>query len=126
MPWIDEPVFRLTAVGLAAAVAVAWGWWSRRGIALQKHRTRFPGIPPGVVLFTSETCPPCRVVASRLDEAGIRYRRISYQERPETFDELGIRRVPTLAVVGPDGWGWVAVGIPPRWLLKRWFAEPSA
>ena len=50
-------------------------------------------------LFTTKTCPNCRIVAMHLDQAGIEYIKIDADESPELVAEFGIRQAPTLVVV---------------------------
>ena len=50
-------------------------------------------------LFTTKTCPNCRIVAMHLEQADIDYIKIDADESPELVAEFGIRQAPTLVVV---------------------------
>ena len=51
------------------------------------------------MLFTTKTCPNCRIVCGMLEDAGIAYEKIDAEEAPELVAEFGIRQAPTLVVV---------------------------
>ena len=51
------------------------------------------------MLFTTKTCPNCRIVSAMLDDANIAYEKIDAEEAPELVAEFGIRQAPTLVVV---------------------------
>ena len=50
-------------------------------------------------LFTTKTCPNCRIVAMHLDEANIAYEKVDAEEVPDLVAKYGIRQAPTLVVV---------------------------
>ena len=51
------------------------------------------------MLFTTKTCPNCRIVCAMLEDANIVYEKIDADEAPELVAEFGIRQAPTLVVV---------------------------
>ena len=51
------------------------------------------------MLFTTKTCPNCRIVAMHLDEANIAYEKVDAEEVPDLVAKYGIRQAPTLVVV---------------------------
>ena len=51
-----------------------------------------------VYLFTTKTCPNCKMAASMLDKAGIAYEKVDAEERPELTREYGVKQAPTLIV----------------------------
>ena len=51
------------------------------------------------MLFTTKTCPNCRIVCGMLEDAGIAYKKIDADEAPELVAQFGIRQAPTLVVV---------------------------
>ena len=53
-------------------------------------------------LFATKTCPNCRIAASLLDKAGIKYTKIYVEDEPELAKQLGLKQAPTL-VVNKDG-----------------------
>ena len=64
----------------------------------------------GVYLFTSATCPNCKVAALLLDKAGIPYTKLLATEHAALAESLGIRQAPTLVVVeGGDVQRYVSV-----------------
>ncbi len=52
----------------------------------------------GLVLFTSPTCPNCKMAKSILDKAGIEYTQIDAMSNKELANEYGIKKAPTLLV----------------------------
>ena len=51
------------------------------------------------MLFTTKTCPNCRIVCAMLEDANIDYEKIDADEAPELVAQFGIRQAPTLVVV---------------------------
>lgn len=52
-----------------------------------------------VYLFTTKTCPNCRLAKTFLDKAGIAYRVVDAEENRELVENYGVRQAPTLVVV---------------------------
>lgn len=53
-----------------------------------------------ILLFTTKTCPNCRIAKAKLDDAGIAYTVIDAEEHPELTSEYGISQAPTLIADG--------------------------
>ncbi len=53
----------------------------------------------GTFLFTTATCPNCKIACSLLDKAGIAYEKLLANEHVEMVNELGIKQAPTLVVI---------------------------
>ena len=53
----------------------------------------------GVYLFTTATCPNCKIACSLLDKAGVGYTKLLANENAEMATELGIKTAPTLVVI---------------------------
>ncbi len=56
-------------------------------------------IEDGTVLFTTATCPNCKIACALLDKAGIAYDKKLAEENAELAKTLGIKQAPTLAVI---------------------------
>ncbi len=54
--------------------------------------------PSGVYLFTTKTCPNCKIAKSMLDKAGVEYNVVDAEDNPELCKEYGIMQAPTLVV----------------------------
>ena len=52
------------------------------------------------MLFTTATCPNCRIAIKMLDDAGIPYEKVLAEEVPALATKLGIRQAPTLVCGG--------------------------
>ena len=52
-----------------------------------------------VYLFTTKTCPNCRMAKSILDKAGVRYQTVDAEENAELVQNFGVRQAPTLIVI---------------------------
>ncbi len=53
----------------------------------------------GAYLFTTATCPNCKIACNLLDKAGVAYEKLLANEHAEMATDLGIRQAPTLVVV---------------------------
>lgn len=51
------------------------------------------------MLFTTKTCPNCRVATRSLEEANIAYEIIDAEENMELVQKYGVMQAPTLVVV---------------------------
>ena len=108
----------LGALAVSASVALVARILERR----RPGRRSMRGLDPGVTLFTSERCPGCDPVRSRLIEvlgAG-GFREIKWTESPDVFVAHLIDRVPTTAAVDGSGDAFTWEGMPPVRLLHRW------
>lgn len=113
---MDELLTRLALIGGALVVAAAAALVIRargRGSPRQIEAT---GLPPGVYLFTSSTCPDCgsarRVLIQELGDRG--FEEIEWEEDPGVFDRLAIDAVPATVVVEQSGAGTVWPGAPEK------------
>ena len=50
-------------------------------------------------LFTTATCPNCKIAAATLDKAGYEYTKLLADENAELAQKLGIKQAPTLVVI---------------------------
>ena len=55
-----------------------------------------------VLLFTTKTCPNCRIADRMLQKAGLSYERIDAEEQTELTHAYGVRQAPSLVVVDGD------------------------
>ncbi|MCI2047056.1 MAG: ribonucleoside triphosphate reductase [Faecalibacterium sp.] len=55
-----------------------------------------PARPDGLYLFTTKTCPNCRMAKGILDKAGISYQVIDAEENRALVEQYGVRQAPTL------------------------------
>ncbi len=53
------------------------------------------------ILFTTPTCPNCKMAATLLDKAGVPYTKLYAEKNPELVEKYGIKQAPTL-VIGAD------------------------
>jgi len=53
-----------------------------------------------LMLFTTPTCPNCKVAKMKLDKAGISYDVINANENPDLVSRFGIKGAPTLIAAG--------------------------
>ncbi len=53
----------------------------------------------GYYLFTTATCPNCKIACSVLDRAGISYNKLLANENAELTTSLGVKQAPTLVVI---------------------------
>ena len=55
-----------------------------------------------LILFTTKTCPKCRMAKMFLDQAGIQYDTVVAEENPALASQYGIKEAPTLVVIRGD------------------------
>jgi len=60
------------------------------------------GIAEGNYLFTTATCPNCKIACAVLDKAGVAYDKFLAPDVPELVETFGIKQAPTLVVVKGD------------------------
>ena len=53
----------------------------------------------GVYLFTTATCPNCKIAVAQLEKAGVAFNKLLANENVEAVNALGIKQAPTLVVV---------------------------
>ncbi len=58
--------------------------------------------PDRIILFTTKTCPKCRMAKMFLDQAGIGYEALLAEENAELSKAYGIKEAPTLVVISGD------------------------
>ena len=61
-------------------------------------------VSDGIYLFTTATCPNCKIATALLDKAGIGYIKLLAEENAELATDFGIRQAPTLIVVNGDAY----------------------
>ena len=57
------------------------------------------GPADGAYLFTTATCPNCKIACAQLDKAGFAYTKLLADEHAELATALGVKQAPTLVVV---------------------------
>ena len=60
-----------------------------------------PAAPPaddGLFLFTTNTCPNCKIAKSELEKAGLAYQLMDVSEHMDLVNQYGIQQAPTLIV----------------------------
>lgn len=117
---VDTVGFLFPLAVLMAAAAVAGG--ARLVHRRRPRRRPMPGLEPGVILFTSQRCPGCDPVRSRIGEVlgPDGFREIKWTEDPEPFATYRIGRVPTTVAVDDGGVGRLWEGMPSTRLLQKW------
>lgn len=55
-----------------------------------------------VLLFTTKTCPNCKIATNWLQGAGIEYEKIDAEERQELTKKYAVMQAPTLVVIDQD------------------------
>ena len=57
---------------------------------------------PALLLFTTKTCPNCKLAKHFLDKAGIEYKVMLAEESMDLVNKLGIKQTPTLVIQDGD------------------------
>ena len=55
-----------------------------------------------VMLFTTKTCPNCRLAKKSLDDAGVAYTVVDAEEQLDLVSQFGINQAPTLVVINGE------------------------
>ena len=55
-----------------------------------------------LILFTTKTCPKCRMAKMFLDQAGLEYETVIAEENPSLAGQYGIKEAPTLVAIRGD------------------------
>ena len=55
------------------------------------------------LLFTTKTCPNCRIASSSLEKANIAYEVVDAEENEELVKKYGVMQAPTLIVISESG-----------------------
>ncbi len=55
------------------------------------------------ILFTTATCPNCKIAASLLDKANVEFDKVLAEENADLAKELGIKQAPTLVITDENG-----------------------
>ncbi len=58
-----------------------------------------PVLADGTYLFTTATCPNCKIACSFLDKAGVAYEKLLANDNVELVNALGVKQAPTLVIV---------------------------
>ena len=58
-----------------------------------------PAAADGVYLFTTATCPNCKIACGILDKQGATYQKLLADENVDLVEQYGIKQAPTLVVV---------------------------
>jgi hypothetical protein len=120
---MDDLTWRLLAVGLIGAAAVALGVLSNRGRAWVRHHRPGRGLDPALYLLSSAGCGTCALARSRLVAAGIGFEEVGFEVQPEFFARFDVDRVPAIVAVS-DTAEWVSFGVPSAAALRRWLPGP--
>ncbi len=62
-----------------------------------------PAAQTGMYLFTTPSCPNCKLAAALLEKAGKAYEKLIAEEHADLVAQFGVKQAPTLVVVTADG-----------------------
>ncbi len=86
----ERKVYDITNSVLKVRTAAAQEVMEAHGVSEEETKT---------FLFTTKTCPNCKIVGMHLDDAEIAYEKVDADEAPDLVKKYGIRQAPTLVVV---------------------------
>lgn len=69
----------------------------------EEERAGAPAGKTRTMLFTTSTCPNCKVAVDLLEKANIDYEMVNAEENVELVQKFGVMQAPTLIVVDEDG-----------------------
>ncbi len=82
------------------------------------------GERPGVVLFTSTTCPTCKEAIAALESYDVSFREVTNDLEPQRFEAWGVTAVPLAVFVDVDGHAVSTIsGIPRKRAVARALRE---
>jgi hypothetical protein len=105
---------RLIVVAAALGVAVSIAYLLRRSSKPETRVIDQTGLPEGVYLFSSRTCPTCVSARDRLEGAlgPGSFEELIWEDDPAVFTAIGVTEVPAVLRVGPGGEGSYFPGQP--------------
>ena len=69
----------------------------------EKKEEKINNTPAEIMLFSTKTCPNCKMSKMMLDKAGVKYKVIDAEDDKETTLTFGVRKAPTLLVPTESG-----------------------
>ncbi len=72
-------------------------------IAVEHAEEEQPGTGAGRLLFTTKTCPNCKLAINMLNQADLVYETVDAEEQANLSQRFGIRQAPTLVVTDRNG-----------------------
>ena len=88
LPNTETPVYTLAAADAAMAQTAATAM-IEEAAAYEEQ----------ILLFTTKTCPNCRIAGAILNQAGVAFDKIDAEEQVDLVNTYGVRQAPTLIVV---------------------------
>ena len=77
------------------------------------------GAEKTALLFTTATCPNCKIACATLDKAGYKYEKLLANESVELVNAYGVKQAPTLVVFTKNGFEkYAGVSDIKKFLLK--------
>ncbi|MCI6507988.1 MAG: ribonucleoside triphosphate reductase [Bacilli bacterium] len=75
------------------------------GKGIHKEETKHEEVQPlnEILLFTTKTCPNCKMAKMLLDKAQVKYVAVDAEDNAEATKHYGIKKAPTLLVPTPNG-----------------------
>ncbi len=66
---------------------------------VEEEKAASAAVEDGNYLFTTATCPNCKIACATLDKEGVAYKKLLANENAELATALGVKQAPTLVVV---------------------------
>ncbi|MCJ7725050.1 MAG: hypothetical protein MUP76_01485 [Acidimicrobiia bacterium] len=105
---MSEAAWRLILVGSVAsgAVLIAAAAFLRQRLAADRAAARpvdLAGIVGSVLFFSEASCRSCDSARARLQDFGVEFTEIRFEERPDAHLSAGVESVPLIVVRADDG-----------------------
>ena len=83
-------------------------WTGTSGLSRQRPTSPPPAaeaaVPGGqALLFTTPTCPNCRLAVTMLDKQNFPYQKLNAEENVELAKQFGVKQAPTLVITTENG-----------------------
>ncbi len=76
----------------------------KTAVVMEKAVETAPVVGDEILVFTTKTCPNCKMSKMMLDKAGIKYTVVDAEDQKDMTTKYGVKKAPTMLVPAADGY----------------------